>query len=152
MHAFSDFLDENSLKFVKRTMSGRIVKKPHDRKVSDLSQVLWGGGGGVATSPKKDKHAAAPLNLPEEKSEDRDWASVPSLLQLNEMELDGEVQLGQTKLPSPRGVVVLYPTGEVELPHILIEEITNMRKLVKESSVFSSLELLLLRRITISSF
>lgn len=90
MYAFSDFLDENSLKFVKRTMSGRIVKKPHDRKVSELSRVLWGSGG-VATSPKKDKHAAAPLNLPEEKSEDRDWASVSSLLQLNEMELDEDV-------------------------------------------------------------
>lgn len=70
----------------KGTVSGR-GKKPL------LYRVVRGrGGGGVPTSsPKKGGRAAAPSKLPEEESEERDFASVSSLLQLNGMGLDEEV-------------------------------------------------------------
>ncbi|XP_010041818.2 probable transcription factor At4g00390 [Eucalyptus grandis] len=89
-----DKMRELKRKFEKATRTGRIGKTPHDRKIFELSRVLWGSGGsGVPTSPKKKgRHAAAPLKLPEEESsEERDLAGVSSLLELNGVGLDEDI-------------------------------------------------------------
>ncbi|KAI3421543.1 TPR_REGION domain-containing protein [Psidium guajava] len=88
------------LKYMNGCKTGRVWKKPHDQKVSELSRVFWGDGKGgkeVHLSLKKGKtpesasKVAAVQSKSPEKFEDSDWAGESTLLQLTSMGLGKEV-------------------------------------------------------------